>query len=93
VFASSHGHVWALFWSTSVKAGLGPSACPVHSAVRRHCREFREVRLKEANASARALGVQLQVVEARGPADLDRAFLEISAKGARALLDPPAVPK
>jgi putative ABC transport system substrate-binding protein len=46
----------------------------------------REVRLKEADVSAQALGVQLQVVEARGPADLDRAFLDISAKGARALV-------
>ncbi len=46
----------------------------------------REVRLKEANASAQALGVQLQVVEALGPADLDRAFLDISAKGASALV-------
>jgi putative tryptophan/tyrosine transport system substrate-binding protein len=46
----------------------------------------RELRLKELDASAQALGVQLQVVEAREPADLDRAFLEISAKGARALV-------
>ena len=46
----------------------------------------REVRLKEANASAQALGMQLQVVEALGPADLDRAFLDISAKGANALV-------
>ena len=42
--------------------------------------------LKEADLSARALGVQLQVVEARGPADFDRAFSEISAKGAGALV-------
>jgi len=46
----------------------------------------REVRLKEASASAQALGMQLQVVEALGPADLDRAFLDISAKGANALV-------
>jgi putative ABC transport system substrate-binding protein len=46
----------------------------------------RQVRLKEANVSAQALGVQLQVVEALGPADLDRAFLEISANGAGALV-------
>jgi putative ABC transport system substrate-binding protein len=46
----------------------------------------REVRLKEANVSAQALGVQLQFVEALGPADLDTAFLEISAKGAGALV-------
>jgi len=46
----------------------------------------REVRLKEAEGSARALGLQLQVVEARGPADFDRAFSEPSAKGASALV-------
>src|SRR5260370_14782113 len=46
----------------------------------------REVRLKSANASAQAFGVQLQVVEALGPADLDRAFLDISASGASALV-------
>src|SRR4051794_6453 len=38
----------------------------------------RQVRLKEANVSAQALGVQLQVIEALGPADLDTAFLDIS---------------
>jgi len=46
----------------------------------------RELRLKELDASAQALGLQLQVVEARGPADLDQAFLDLSAKGARALV-------
>ena len=46
----------------------------------------KEVRLKEAAVSARALGVQLQVVEARGPADFDRAFSDMTAKGAGALL-------
>jgi ABC-type uncharacterized transport system substrate-binding protein len=46
----------------------------------------REARLKEMDVSARALGVQLQIVEARGPADLDKAFLDISATGARALV-------
>jgi putative ABC transport system substrate-binding protein len=40
----------------------------------------REVRLKEAEGSARALGLQLQVVEARGPADFDRAFSELSGR-------------
>ena len=54
-----------------------PDSMPEHA---------REVRLKELDASAQALGVQLQVVEARKPADLDTAFLEISAKGARALV-------
>jgi putative tryptophan/tyrosine transport system substrate-binding protein len=46
----------------------------------------REVRIKEANVSARALGVQLQFVEARAAADFDRAFSEISAKGASGLV-------
>jgi putative tryptophan/tyrosine transport system substrate-binding protein len=46
----------------------------------------KEVRLKEAAVSARALGVQLQVVEARGPADFDRAFSDMSKKGAGALV-------
>ena len=33
--------------------------------------------LKEAEVAARALGVRLQFVEARGPADFDRAFSEM----------------
>ena len=48
--------------------------------------EARKVRLKEVAVSGQALGVQLQVVEARGPADFDRVFSEMSAKGAGALL-------
>jgi putative ABC transport system substrate-binding protein len=48
--------------------------------------EARKVRLKELAVSGRALGVQLQVVEARGPADFDSAFSELSAKGAGALV-------
>jgi len=46
----------------------------------------KEVRLKEAAVSARALGLQLQVVEARGPPDFDRAFSDMSEKGAGALV-------
>src|SRR5260221_2937471 len=46
----------------------------------------RKVRLKELAVSGQALGVQLQVVEARGPADFEAAFSEMSAKGAGALL-------
>jgi putative ABC transport system substrate-binding protein len=46
----------------------------------------RKIRLKEIAVSGQTLGVQLQVVEARGPADFDRAFSEMSAKGAGALL-------
>ena len=34
--------------------------------------------LKEAEAAARALGARLQIVEARGPADFDRAFSEMT---------------
>ena len=45
----------------------------------------KEARLKEADASARMLGVQLQVIEARGPDDFDRAFSEISKARADAL--------
>jgi putative ABC transport system substrate-binding protein len=41
--------------------------------------------LKEADVAARALGVRLQVVEARGPADFDRAFSEMTRARAGAL--------
>ena len=41
--------------------------------------------LKEAEVAARALGVRLQFVEARGPADLDRAFADMIKARAAAL--------
>ena len=41
--------------------------------------------LKEADLAARALGVRLQVVEARGPDDFDRAFSEMTRARAGAL--------
>jgi ABC-type uncharacterized transport system substrate-binding protein len=41
--------------------------------------------LKEADVAARALGVRLQFVEARGPADFDRAFSEMTRARAGAL--------
>jgi len=41
--------------------------------------------LKEADVAARALGVRLQVVEARGPEDFDRAFTEMARARAGAL--------
>jgi len=41
--------------------------------------------LKEADVAAQALGVELQVVEARGPADFERAFSDISKARAGAL--------
>jgi putative ABC transport system substrate-binding protein len=41
--------------------------------------------LKGAEVAARSLGVRLQFVEARGPADFDRAFSEMARAGAGAL--------
>jgi len=41
--------------------------------------------LKSAEVAARALRIQLQLVEVRGPADLDRAFVEMSGARADAL--------
>jgi putative ABC transport system substrate-binding protein len=41
--------------------------------------------LKQAEGAARTLGVRLQLVEARGPADLDRAFSEMTKAHAGAL--------
>ncbi len=42
--------------------------------------------LKDAEVAARALGVQLQFVEARGPADLQRAFSDMTKARADALI-------
>jgi len=47
-------------------------------------RTEREI-LKRAEVAARALGVRLQFVEARGPADFDRAFSEMTRARASAL--------
>ena len=41
--------------------------------------------LNEADVAARALGVRLQIVEARGPADLDRALSDMTRARAGAL--------
>ncbi len=46
--------------------------------------------LREAEAAARALAVRLQVVEARGPADFDRAFSDMTRARAGALTVLPA---
>src|SRR5947209_14246345 len=46
----------------------------------------REVRLKEADASARALGLKLQFFEARRREDFDRVFSDMSKAGAGALV-------
>ena len=40
--------------------------------------------LKGAGVAARTLGVRLQFVEARGPADFDRAFSEMTRTRAKA---------
>ena len=42
--------------------------------------------LAEADVAAQALGIRLQVVEARGPEDFDRAFLDMSKARAGALV-------
>jgi putative ABC transport system substrate-binding protein len=42
-------------------------------------------RLKAADVAARALGVRLQVVEARGPEDFDRVFADMTRARAGAL--------
>jgi putative ABC transport system substrate-binding protein len=47
--------------------------------------------LKEAEVAARALGVRLQFVEARGPEDFDRAFSEMTRARAGALTVLPSV--
>jgi putative ABC transport system substrate-binding protein len=47
---------------------------------------YQPLALKQAELAARASGVELQVLEARGPSDFDTAFAAISAKGAKALL-------
>src|SRR5574341_612934 len=41
---------------------------------------------REAQAAAKALGLQLQLVEARGVDDLEAAFSAVTARGAAALL-------
>ena len=47
--------------------------------------------MKEAGVAARALGVRLQFVEARGPADFDRAFSDMTRARAGALTVLPSV--
>jgi len=55
---------------------LKPDAAPARTMTR-----FRT----EADVAAQALGLRLQVVEARGPADFDRAFSDMTKAGAGAL--------
>ena len=41
---------------------------------------------REAEAAAHALGIRLQILEARGPEDIDRAFAAMTREGASALV-------
>jgi putative ABC transport system substrate-binding protein len=45
-----------------------------------------ELQLREAEAAARALGMRLQTLEARGPEDIDRAFAAMTRERASALV-------
>jgi putative ABC transport system substrate-binding protein len=45
-----------------------------------------EPQLREADAAARALGMRLQTLEARGPEDIDRAFAAMTRERASALV-------
>jgi ABC-type uncharacterized transport system substrate-binding protein len=45
-----------------------------------------ELQLREAEAAARALGMRLQTLEARGPDDIDRAFAAMTRERASALV-------
>jgi len=47
---------------------------------------FQALQLRETKAAARALRVQLQILEARGPDELDRAFAAMTRERAGALL-------
>jgi len=47
---------------------------------------FQALQLKETEVAARALGVRLQVLEARSPGELDRAFAAMASKRPGALL-------
>jgi putative ABC transport system substrate-binding protein len=47
---------------------------------------FQAIQLRETEDAARALGVRLQLVEARGPEEIDRAFEALARERTRALL-------
>jgi putative tryptophan/tyrosine transport system substrate-binding protein len=47
---------------------------------------FQSIQLKETQDAARVLGVQLQLIEARGPDEIDRALAAIAKKRTKALL-------
>ncbi|HEV8341445.1 MAG TPA: ABC transporter substrate-binding protein [Candidatus Binatia bacterium] len=47
---------------------------------------FQALQLRETKVAAQALGLQLQILEARGPDEIDRAFAAMAREGTRALL-------
>jgi putative ABC transport system substrate-binding protein len=47
---------------------------------------FQSLQLRETEVAARALGVQLQILEARGPDEIDRAFAAMVKERTKALL-------
>ena len=47
---------------------------------------FQAIQRRETEVAARALGVQLQILEARGPDEIDRAFAAMAREHTRALL-------
>jgi putative ABC transport system substrate-binding protein len=47
---------------------------------------FQSIQLKETEDAARVLGVQLQLIEARGPDEIDRALAAVAKKRTKALL-------
>jgi putative tryptophan/tyrosine transport system substrate-binding protein len=47
---------------------------------------FQAIQLKEAEVAAKSLGVQLRILEARGPDEIDRAFAAVARERTRALL-------
>jgi len=47
---------------------------------------FQAIQRRETEAAARALGVQLQILEARGPDEIDRAFAVMAKERTKALL-------
>jgi putative ABC transport system substrate-binding protein len=68
-----------------LKEALGPSRVAVLWNPARHS-PFVELSLGKVNAAARVLGVQLQVLEARGSDQFERAFAEMVRARAEALL-------
>src|SRR5262249_15455126 len=65
------------------RAGAQSGRCPLDARYLERTHE--KDTLKGAEVAARALGVRLQFVEARGPEDFDRAFSDMTSAGVGAL--------